>query len=64
MKPLTLKQLREAIYVIGKGRVSKFKGCQVALLQLQAAENVLLGLDVDEMPRDPREVLTEIGYKW
>ena len=62
MKNLTLKQLREAIHVIKTSE--RFKRSLVALLQLQAAENVLLGLEVDEMPRDPRVVLTEIGYKF
>jgi len=62
VKNLTLKQLREAMHVIKTSE--RFKRSLVALLQLQAAENVLLGLEVDEMPRDPRVVLTEIGYKF
>lgn len=61
MKPLTLTQLRKAIYTIKT--VKQFSGFRGALAELINAEAFLLGVE-DDMPRDPRAVLTEIGYKF
>lgn len=58
MKSLTLKQLRKAIDAI---KNSTNMGLYIE--QLEAAERFLTGA-TNEVPFDPREVLTTIGYKW
>lgn len=62
MKSLTLTQLREATEALGAD--PKFKNPPTGTNQaLQRAIAYMLG-QIDNEPRDPREVLTEIGYKW
>lgn len=69
MNGLTLKKLRRAINVVKKPRFGNTKGLSVQrrvdfhVEELRQAEAFLLG-ETDEMPRDPREVLTFFGYKW
>jgi hypothetical protein len=67
MTDLTLKQLREAMYVIRTSK--KFAGFRGCLAELILAEAYMLGEDwraasiaidspTTETPRDPRKVLT------
>ena len=72
MKPLTLTQLRkaikdcpQAISPMSKKMDSATAGAfgSAMVSDLKAAEAFLTGAS-NTMPRDPRVVLTEIGYKW
>lgn len=56
MSNLTLKQIDEAITLAhSEGRITVWT-------ELMDARSYLLGKPVDE-PRDPREVMAEVGYK-
>lgn len=66
MKALTLLQLREAVHTIKTS--DNFRGVDTE--SLEAAERFMtqprefLTETVGALPRDPREILTQIGYKW
>lgn len=65
MKNLTLTQLRKAVKVVGTS--DKFRnpptGTKQALLRAVTYMTDGRRLGLPE-PRDPREVLTAIGYEW
>ena len=62
MKSLTLKQLREATEALGTD--PKFKNPPTGTNQaLQRAIAYMRG-QIDQEPRDPREVLAEAGYTY
>jgi len=69
VKNLTLKQLREAIHTVKTSKKFARHADKVGT-ELDFTEAFLLGEKLiakdgrEVMPRDPREVLTEIGYKW
>lgn len=62
MKSLTLTQLREATETTGTD--PKFRSQPTGTNQaLQRAIAYMLG-QIDQEPRDPREILVELGYEW